>query len=87
MRAKAKVREHRPRPAKRQVRQAKGKRKNRYVIKVMKLKLNREGGKGMGSLGSREVYKLCNWSIIIIIYYLFYNIYIYLFYSIMNVQV
>jgi hypothetical protein len=39
-------------PAQRQAIQAKSKRENRYVIKVMKF--NKEAGKGMGSLGSRE---------------------------------
>ncbi len=38
----ARVRKHRQ--AQRQARQAKGKRENRYVIKVMRL--NREGGEG-----------------------------------------
>ncbi len=45
---RAKVRERRQ--AQRQARQAKIKKKNRYVIKVMRFKT----GKGMGSLGSRE---------------------------------
>ena len=45
---RAKVREHRP--TQRQARQAKSKKKNRYMIKVMRFKT----GKGMDSLGSRE---------------------------------
>ena len=43
------ARVHKHRLAQRQARQVKGKRENRYVIKVMRL--NKEGG---GSLGSQE---------------------------------
>jgi hypothetical protein len=42
---------HEHRLAHRQARQVKGKRENRYLIKVM---YDVQTGKGMGSLGSRE---------------------------------
>jgi hypothetical protein len=45
---------HERRQAQRQARQAKSKKKNRYVIKVMVMRFTQDTGKGMSSLGSRE---------------------------------
>ncbi len=57
------VREHRP--AQRQARQTKGKRENRYVIKVMKIKINREGDGFPWFARTKGSTKPFNWSVII----------------------
>ena len=49
---RATVRVHRP--AQRQVRQAKGKRENRYVIKVMVMSVKRKGGQFLRSARTRD---------------------------------
>ncbi len=59
MRVRAKVREHRP--AQKQARQAKGKRENRYVIKVMRL--NREGDGFPWLARAKGSTKPFNWAI------------------------
>ncbi len=61
---RAKVHKHRL--AQRQARQVKGKRENRYVIKVMNE--HRKGGQVLWSARAKSCLKPFNWSIINVIY-------------------
>ena len=63
---KVKVKVHKHRLAQRQARQVKGKRENRYVIKVMNS--HREGGQVLLSAGTKGCPKPFNWSIINLLY-------------------
>jgi hypothetical protein len=60
---------HKHRLAQRQVKQVKGKRENRYVIKVMNE--HREGGRVLWSARTKGCPKPFNWSIINLTLYLF----------------
>ncbi len=60
MRATATVRVNKP--ARRQAKQAKGKRENRYVVKVMSVK--RKGGQFLKSARTRGCTSPFNWAII-----------------------
>jgi hypothetical protein len=64
---RATVRVHRP--AQRQVRQAKGKRENRYVIKVMVMSVKRKGGQFLRSARTRGCTGSFNWAVIKLIYF------------------